>query len=800
VISHLRLAWRRLRRQPAFAVVSVVILGLGLGATVGMFSLLNAVMFQPLPYPDSDRLVQIHRTVGTHNNWPHSVPNFLDHRAQNTVFEALAAVQARNFNLTEAGHSPERLRGATVTADFFSVLSVPPLIGRVPSPAEDEFGRNDVVVISAQLWRSRFGADPGILGRRLQLDGEPVTVVGVMSPVLDHRGLWGDVLRPAGFSPTLRSNESRGNNFLRVVARLKPGIDLSRAQAEMSLIAARLDSQHPNNGGLRLVELNRALTDATNGNVLWMAMGLAVIVLLITCINLAGVQLARLAGRAQEHAIRTALGAGRKDILAQTFADSLVVAAAGGVLGVLLAYACTDVVGRQIVYAGRSGLDVRPDGSVLLFALGLTLFAAAAVGTIPAWLTPRTDPHQTLKNAGRGSDRAPNRLRQGLVVAEMVLALVMLTAGGLFLRGLHRFAVRDSGWKTEGLVTAQLSLRGPQYVDEAARRVFFDRLQARLAAQPALGLSAISWSTGIRGFSANGDFWVEGPPAPRPGQAPLRDLEGISPGYFATLGIPILQGRAFTSADRPEAGKVVIVNEAFARRYWPDGSAIGKRINNGASNDDWHTIVGVAGDVRFPGSLTQPVTRFQVYRPLVIEPRSYAAITVRAQAGPSETISMLRQAVAELDPGLPLYETGTVRAAIDRELANFGLIGWILFVFALLGLLLAGLGVYGLFSGFVVERTREIGVRVALGARSGQIVRLVLGKGLRLAVIGSTIGLAGAFAIARLLAAAVSELPDHEPMIVFGLTVTLCAVALFACWLPARRAAALDPKVALRRD
>jgi predicted permease len=756
-------------------------------------------MFQPLPYPDSHRLVQIHRTVGTHDNWPHSVPNFLDHRAQNTVFEALAAVQARNFNLTESGHSPERLRGATVTADFFSILSVPPLIGRVPSPAEDEFGRNDVVVISAQLWRSRFGADPGILGRRLQLDGEPVTVVGVMSPMLDHRGLWGDVLRPAGFTPTLRSNESRGNNFLRVVARLKPGIDLSRAQAEMSLIAARLDRQHPNNGGLRVVELSSALTDTTNSRVLWMAMGLAVIVLLITCINLAGVQLARLAGRAREHAIRTALGARRRDILAQTVAESLVVAAAGGLLGVSLAYACTDVIGRQIVYAGRSGLDVRPDGSVLLFALGLTLFAAAAVGTIPAWLTPRTDPHETLKNAGPAV-RAPNRLRQGLVVAEMVLALVMLTAGGLFLRGLQRFAVRDSGWQTEGLVTAQLSLRGPQYVDEQARRVFFDRLQARLASQPGLGLSAISWSTGIRGFSSNGDFWVEGAPAPRPGEAPLRDLEGVSPGYFATLGIPILQGRAFTSADRPEAGKVVIVNEALARRYWPDGSAVGKRINNGNSNDDWHTIVGVAGDIRFPGSLTQPITRIQIYRPLPIEPRSYAAITVRTRADPAETIPLLRQAVAELDPGLPLYETGTVRAAVDRELANFGLIGWILFAFALLGLLLAGLGVYGLFSGFVVERTREIGVRVALGARSGQVVRLVLGKGLRLAVIGSAIGLAGAVAIAQVLASAVSELPEHEPMVVFCLTAILAAVALFACWLPARRAAALDPMVALRRE
>ena len=411
-MTDLRLAFRALWRQPVFALVSVAILALGLGATIGMFSLLNAVMLQPLPYPDSSRLVQVHRTVGSHNNWPHSVPNFIDHREQNTVFEGMAAVQARNFNLTEAGHSPERLRGATVTADFFSVLSVRPLLGRVPVPAEDAYGKNDVVVISAQLWRSRFGADPAMVGRRLQIDGAPVTVVGVMSPVLDHRGLWGDVLRPAGFGPAIRSNNSRGNDFLRTVARLKPGVDLPRAQAEMSLIAARLDRLHPNNGGLRLVALNRALTDTTNSRVLWMAMGLAAVVLLITCINLAGVQVARLAGRAHEHAIRVALGARRLRIVRQVLAESLVLAAAGALLGVFLAYALTNLVGRHIVYAGRSGMDVAPDGTVLAFALGLTLLTAAAVGAIPGWLTTRSDPQEALKKGGRGIDQAPNRLNR----------------------------------------------------------------------------------------------------------------------------------------------------------------------------------------------------------------------------------------------------------------------------------------------------------------------------------------------------------------------------------------------------
>ena len=314
----------------------------------------------------------------------------------------------------------------------------------------------------------------------------------------------------------------------------------------------------------------------------------------------------------------------------------------------------------------------------------------------------------------------------------------------------------------EGLVTAQLSLRGALYDTEEGRRVFFDRLQARLAALPGIERSTVSWSTAVRGSSSNGDFWVEGRPALRAGQAPLRDLEGISPDYFATLGIPILEGRAFNSADRPEAGKVVIVNEAIARQYWPDTSAVGKRINNGSSDDDWHTIVGVVGNIRYPGNLTRPVTRFQVYRPLAREPRSYAAITVRAPDNPGAAIRALRQAVAELDPGLPLYETGTVAGAVQRELSNFSLIAWILFAFALLGLLLAGLGVYGLFSGFVVQRTRELAVRVALGARSGQILRLVLGKGLQLALAGSALGLCAAFAVARMLAAALSELPAHE--------------------------------------
>jgi predicted permease len=801
MIGDLRLAARRLVRQPGFSALAVAILAVGLGVTTTVFSLFNAILLRPAPFPQSERLVRVYRTVGRDKAFAHSVPSLRDQREQNTVFQGMAGFSWRNFGLAEAGGPPERLQGMQVTADFFPVLEARPQLGRLFLPEEDQPGRNQVVVLSAELWQGRFGGDPGVVGRQLRLDGETVTVVGVMPPAFSYMVLWGpvDLWRPAGFSAGRSAD--RNDHSLHVLGRLKPGVTLAEAQTQMNTVAARLDRLHQTRSGLRLLSLHASTIDETGVRLSWLTLGLAMFVTLIVCINLAGVQLVRLAGRGHEHAIRIAMGASRARLVLLLLTESLLLSLAGGVCGLLLAQWLGGLLGSFIRVGGRMGLDLPLDGRVFAFAAGLVLLSSLAVGTVPAWLSSRTSVLDGLRTGGRGTtDRSRPRLRQALVVAQMALALVLLTAGGLFVRGLQRYLASDPGWRPEGLLTARVTLPSATYRTDEQRAAFFERLRVEVAGLAGVQSGALSWSLPVTGYGSNGPFAVQGAPPPPPGQEPLRCRNGVTPDFFRTLGVPLREGRTFSSADAAGGNQVVIINETMARRLFPSGSAVGRRIGNHAGDPDWKTIVGVVADVRFPANPTEPTTRNQVYHPLAQGPQASAFISVRGRLEPASMAGALRAAAARIDPELPLYEVRSAREAIDAQLANFELVVWILFGFSLLGLVLAALGVYGLFSGYVVQRTREIGVRVALGAGTGQVLWLVLRKGLRLAVLGAALGVGGALLLVPSLRSIAAELPAHEPAAIVALAAVLIAVALFACWWPARRAAALDPVAALRQE
>ena len=802
-MNDLKFAFRQLLKNPGFTAVAVLTLALGIGANTTMFSVLNTLLLRALPYPNSERLVRVFRTSPQSQTWPHSVANFLDHREQNSVFERMAAFTWWSFNLAEPGEPAERLRGIIATADFFPTLGVAAALGRTFMSEEDQPGGNKVVVLSQTFWRRRFSSDTNIIGRTLRLDGESVAVIGVMPASFEHPLLWGpvDAFRPAAFTPEQRQN--RGNNWLNTLARLKPGVTLGQAQAEMSAIAKRLAQAYPDNNAkdnVRLVLLRKSEMDDTGRHLTWLTMGLAGFVLLIACANLANLQLVRTATRARELAVRAALGAGRVRLMRQFLTESLVVSLSGGALGLLSALWGDEFIGRRMLIANEPGLNLAPDATVLSFALLCSLATGIVFGTVPAWIASRADVNDALKESSRGttSSRSQHRLRHTLIIGEVALALVLLTGASLFVRGLHRFTHRDPGWRVDGLLTGWLSLPGTKYERSDQQLAFFQRLEERLAALPGVERAAISSSLPIWAFGSSHTIVVEGRPAPPAGQEPLVYAESVSPGYFETIGIQLRQGRVFASTDTTNRDAVVVINETMARHFWPNENPVGKRIRSRDPGEpQWQEIVGVVRDVRFPANLGAPDTRLQVYYPFAQEARPFAAIVLRTSGKPESVASAVRRAVAEIDPDQPVNELDSARKIVDRNLANLGLVGTMLGAFAVLGLVLAAVGTYGVISSFVAQRTGEIGIRMALGAQKRDVLWLVLGRGLRLLLAGSLLGVGGALATARLLAAAMPELPG-DPGAIAAITIVLVAVAVVACWLPARRAAKVEPMEALR--
>ena len=803
VSQDVRYSVRMLLKHKGFTIVAVLTLALGIGVNTAMFSVLNTFLFGSLPYPQSERLIEVWRTSPLSQTWPHSPPNFFDQQAQNTVFEKMAAYTWQTRNFTEQGQTTERLLSLAATADFFPLLAVQPAYGRVFKPEEFEPGADNVIVLSHLFWTRRFGSDPNIVGRKIQLDGRTVEIVGVMPAGFEHPILWGsiDVWEPMTFTPELKSD--RRNNFLSVFGRLKPGVSIQQAQQNMVALAANIARQNSLNEGesIRLEPLQETISDSVHRTAMWFTFGLAGFVLLIACANLANLQLVRTAARARELAVRAALGAGRWRLLRQSFTESIIIALIGGVVSLLIAVLATRFISARL-FPTLPGASVQLHYEVFGFALLCSLITGVLFGTVPAWLASRTDVNLALRDNARGatSGRSQHRLRQLLIVAEVAFAIVLLAGAGLFLRGLQRFLNSDPGWQVDGLVTAQMSLQGDQYTDAKQRVIFLTELENRLHTLPGVQHVGISASHPAYMYNSSFGFMVEGRPEPLQDQIPEIFLEPVSSDYFRTLGARLQQGRTFNTADTVDHPNVTIINETTARQFWPNESPLGKRISDLGTPKVYYEIVGVVNDLDYPAVLQEAETPFQAFVPATQAAPASFTIVLRTASTPEAITKPLRSLIAGIDSQLPVYGIRTVRKAVDQALGDISLLGSLLAAFAAIGLILAAIGIYGIVSYVVVQRTGELGIRMALGAQARQVVWLVLSNGFLLVGIGALLGGVAAYGVSKLLISLIPSLPTHDPVILPLAVLVLVAVALVACYIPARRATRVDPLLALRSE
>jgi predicted permease len=792
-----------LLKHKGFTVVAVLTLALGIGVNTAMFSVLNTFLFRSLPYPQSERLIRVWRTSPHSQSWPHSAANFFDQHDQNTVFEKLAAYNFTSRNLTEQGQTAERLLGLAATADFFPMMGVAPALGRVFKPEEFEPGADNVVVLTDRFWARRFGSDPNIVGRKIQLDGKSVEVVGVMPSGFEHPILWGpiDIWQPLAFAPDRKTN--RGNNYLSIIGRLKSGVTIEQANQSMVTLADNIGKQNKSNEGesVRLEPLQRSMSDSIGRTVMWFTFGLSAFVLLIACANLANLQLVRTAARARELAVRAALGAGRWRLLRHSLTESIILALIGGTVSLVIALAAVRFISARL-FTNLPGASVQLDYKVFGFALLASLVTGVLFGTVPAWLASRADVNLALRENSRGNTggRSQNRLRHTLIIGEVAFAMVLLAAAGLFLRGLQRFLNTDPGWRVDGVLTANMSLRGDKYKEDKQRVVFLTELENRLRALPGVQHAAIGDSNPVFGFNSSSSFLVEGRPEPPPDKYPEMFYEPVSSDYFETLGARLQQGRTFNTSDTSDHPAVVIINETTAHTFWPNESPIGKRVSSTGQKRDYFEIVGVVNDLAFPGYLGEPYTRYEAFVPVTQAAPAYLTIVLRTSSNPEALGNSLRSAVASLDPDQPVYRIRTARSSVDSGLGSISLLGNLLGAFAAVGLILAAIGIYGVVSYTVVQRTGELGIRMALGAQSRDVLWLVLGKGALLILVGALFGIAGAYGVSKLLIAYIPSLPTRDPVIVAITGATLGVVALLACYIPARRATRVDPLVALRSE
>ncbi len=795
---------RLLRREPGFAAATVLTLALAIGATTTIFSIVDAVLLQPPPFPEPERLVTLWQTDPQDGGRPvePAPANFLDWREQAASFERVAAVEPFSFDYT-GGDEPEVFYGSLVTEGFFETLGVGAARGRTFLPDEFRPG-NGVVVLTDGFWRRRFGGDPGILGRSLTLDGQPRTVVGVLPPGfalgLERGRGERDVYAPKAISE--RETFLRGDGWWRVVARLRPDVTPAAAQVEMDAVAARLAADHPraNAGvGARVIPLHARQVEAVRPALL-LLLGGVVLVLLIACVNVANLMLARGARRAQEFTIRAAVGGGRGRLLRQLLTESLVLAALGGAGGVALtAYALDAVVALMPADVPRLA-EVTVNGRILGFAAGLVLATAAAFGLAPARRMLRRDVAGLLRAQRAGASGA-QRMRRLLVAAEVALALVLLAGAGLLLQSFARLVAVDIGFAPGNTAVLQVFAWDRQ-TDAGARVNFFRRTLENVRAVPGVAAAGAvsSFPLGLADVTIETPFTIRGRPAPPPGEEPAAAVSQVTPGYFEALRVPLRAGRRFERRDDAERPRVAVINETLARRHWPDTDPLRRRLTVGASGAAFEAeIVGVVGATR-PGGFDSG------RRPEIFVPHAQGGASgsmtyvVRTAGDPAASLPAIQNAVWAVDPLQSFYSVATVEQLLSDTLAARRFTTGLLAAFALAALTLAGLGVYGVIAVATAGRTREFGLRLALGARPGAVVTMVVRDALGLAAAGVALGAAAALWTSRLLASLLFEVTPADPLTLAAVSLLLLAAAASAAWLPARRAARVSPLAALRAE
>jgi putative ABC transport system permease protein len=797
----MRYGLRMLLKNPFFTAVAVITLALGIGANTAIFSVINGVLLSPLPYANPDQLVMVwvdNRRQGVRDDNT-SFPDFLDWRDRNKTFQAMSGIKDHMVSLTDADE-PEVLRAAAVTSNFFQLMGVNPAQGRGFTIEEEQPGRVKVVVLGHGLWRRRFGGDPGILNKTISLNDEPRLVVGIMPPGFQFPNkaeLWGPL------APNERLRAARGAFWLPIVGRLKAGVTRAQAQADMDLIASQLEQQYPDTNagvGVNVVPLKEQVVGNIRTALLVLLCAVA-FVLLIACANVANLLLARAAARQHEIAVRATLGATRLRTVRQLLTESLLLSTVGGALGILLAWWGLESL-LKLSLANVPRLDnVHLDARALWFTFGLSLLTGVIFGLAPALQTSQIDIGETLKEGGRssGSSRI-QRVRSAFIVAEVALALVLLVGAGLLIRSFWHLRQVSICFKPDHLLTLQLVLPGNKYPEGDQMVTFYRQLQERLAAIPGVESASATSAIMLPKLPSSGTFSIKNRPTDpreRPEELPY---DSIQPNYFQTMGIQLLRGRAFTAQDAKGAPAVAIVNETFAERYFPNDDPIEKQFTFGDANDNpkWIRIVGVVRDTKRQG-LDAP-TRIESWMPHAQVASGSMQVVVRTAGDPQSLIGAVRGAVWSLDRNLPIQQIQTMEQILAEGVAQRRLNMLLLGFFAAVALILAAVGIYGVMSYVVTQRAHEIGIRMALGARIGDVIRLVVGQGMKLALLGVGIGLIATFALTRLMATLLFGVSATDPLTFIAIAVLLLAVALLACWIPARRTTKVDPVIALRRE
>jgi putative ABC transport system permease protein len=823
LFQDLRYAARMLRNNPGFAIVAVVTLALGIGVNTAIFSVVDAVLLRPLPFAQPGQLIRLFETEAQPGSYPFTGPDFLDWKTKNHTIQDMALFNwTQNFNLSGEG-TPDNITGIRTEANFFSLLGARALLGRTFAPDEDQPGKERVVVLSYSLWQRQFGADPKILGRTIQLDGQTQTVIGVMPPSFRYPAsaeLWAPLLMDS------TSLGRRGNHSFSAIGRLKPGVTLQAAQADLSVIAAQLEKEFPQSNlkvGAKIVALHDNIVGKSAASLTIMMWAVA-LVLLIACANVANLLLSRAVARQREMGIRAALGAQRFRLVRQLLTESVLLAVAGGLLGIGVAELCMVGIANMKNFGLPNVNALGLNGTVLVFTFAISVLTGIVFGIVPALHTARADVFDELKGGAGGvvsHGRGRRFASDTLVVAEIGLALLLLTSAGLLLKDFQRLRNTRIGVRTEGVLTAAVNLPKAKYADGQQQFNFEQRVRESLSQIPGVDAVAVTSTLPLEGGS-NSYINLRGQPF-QPMSGPLVETHNVTPGYFRVMGIPLLKGRDFAEPEMAEelerdaksreifkkAGNnpppaedtntivyPTIVNETMVRTFRPNVDPIGKLWAQGSANGPWRQVNGVVGDVKQWG-LAQPAQP-EAY---TIADGGQRQIYVLHSSLPKATLAAeLRRAVAQIDNSLPIYAVRTMDEVIEDQAVSERLLTTLVGLFSGLALLLAAVGIYGVLSYVVTQRTREIGIRISLGASRGRVLGLMLKQGLRLTAIGVAAGVIASVAAAKVLSSVLHGVSPRDPFILAATAATLLAVAFLACYLPARRATKVDPLVALRYE
>ena len=797
-MNDFRYAVRQLIKNPGFATVAILTLALGIGACAAIFSVVNGVLLRPLDYPQPDRIVVMRET-----NLPQfpifsvSPPNYLDWQKQTKSYSAIAAYSGDQINLTGEGE-PQRLVGVKATADYFKVYGVQPVLGRTFLPDEDAVGKKHVAVLSNPFWQRVFGSEKNVIGRAVQLNGEAYTVIGVAPPDFGQQSKV-DVWTPMAFSAEERDSKYRGAHYLGVVGRLKPGVTVVQAKAELEVLAKQLARQYPDSnkgwGVFMMSMLDYSVRDVRV--VLYTLLGAVGCVLLIACANIANLLLARATARHRELSIRAALGANRFRLVRQLLTESVLLALCGGAAGLLVANwglaALLALAPEDLPRA--SGIQL--DATVLIFSFLLSIVTGVVFGVAPAWLAAHTDMNESLKQGSRGSTDARGRLRGALVVIEVAFALVLLGGAGLLARSFMRLTHVDPGFNPNNATVLRLALPEKKYEKNEQQVAFADALLEKLHVLPGVQEVGLTHTLPLLGDWVL-TFEIAGRPKLAPSDLPNTNYYAVTPGYFHAMGIPLIRGRLFTPQDNAKAPRVAIINETMAKQFFPNEDPIGKQINVQNGPDTFREIVAIVGDIKQYG--VDKETTAQTYEPFAQHPFNTLNVVLRSTGSPAALIGALRPAVYSIDKDQPVGTIRPLTEILSDTIAKQRFAMTLVAVFSIVALIIASVGIYGVMSYNVVQRRSEIGIRMALGAQTRDVLSLILGSGGKLVGIGLLVGLVATFLATRAMGSILFQTNAYDPLTLGAITLLLTAVALVACLLPAHRATRVNPTEALRAE